>query len=66
MELQPRGYKKVVQLMDKGAMIPNPSSLHIGDEVDLSRVSAKGLTIYPGCRIYGAKTVISPGVDVGG
>jgi bifunctional UDP-N-acetylglucosamine pyrophosphorylase/glucosamine-1-phosphate N-acetyltransferase len=65
MELQPRGYKKVVQLIDKGATIPNPSSLHIGDEVDLSRVSAKGLTIYPGCRIYGAKTVISPGAVLG-
>ncbi len=65
MELQPRGYRKVVQLMDKGATIPNPSSLHIGDEVDLSRVAAKGLTIYPGCRIYGEKTVISPGVTLG-
>jgi bifunctional UDP-N-acetylglucosamine pyrophosphorylase/glucosamine-1-phosphate N-acetyltransferase len=65
MEPQPRGYKKVVQLIDKGATIPNPSSLHIGDEVDLSRVAAKGLTIYPGCRIYGAKTVISPGVTLG-
>ncbi len=65
MELQPRGYKKVVQLIDKGATIPNPTSLHIGDEVDLSRVSAKGLTIYPGCRIYGASTLISPGVTLG-
>ena len=65
MELQPRGYKKVVQLIDKGATIPNPLSLHIGDEVDLSRVSARGLTIYPGCRIYGVKTVISPGVTLG-
>ena len=65
MELQPRGYKKVVQLIDKGAAIPNPSSLHVGDEVDLSRVVAKGLTVYPGCRIYGAKTVISPGVVLG-
>ncbi len=65
MELQPRGYKKVVQLIDKGANIPNPSSLHIGDEVDLSRVSAKGLSIYPGCRVYGASTVISAGVVLG-
>jgi bifunctional UDP-N-acetylglucosamine pyrophosphorylase/glucosamine-1-phosphate N-acetyltransferase len=65
MELQPRGYKKVIQLIDKGANIPNPTSLHIGDEVDLSRVSARGLTIYPGCRIYGAKTVISPGAVLG-
>jgi bifunctional UDP-N-acetylglucosamine pyrophosphorylase/glucosamine-1-phosphate N-acetyltransferase len=65
MELQPRGYKKVVQLIDKGATIPNPSSLHIGDEVDLGRVAGKGLTIYPGCRLYGEKTVISPGVVLG-
>jgi UDP-N-acetylglucosamine/UDP-N-acetylgalactosamine diphosphorylase len=65
MELQPRGYKKVIQLIDKGAVIPNPSSLHIGDEVDLSRVVAKGLTIYPGCRIYGEKTVLSQGVAIG-
>lgn len=65
MEVQPRGYKKVIQLIDKGANIPNPSSLHIGDEVDLSRVSAKGLTIYPGCRIYGEKTAIAPGATLG-
>ena len=65
MELQPRGYRKVVQLIDRGAKIPNPSSLHIGDEVDLGRVSAKGLTIYPGCRIYGEKTLISPGATLG-
>jgi bifunctional UDP-N-acetylglucosamine pyrophosphorylase/glucosamine-1-phosphate N-acetyltransferase len=65
MELQQRGHKKVVYLIDKGATIPNPSSLHIGDEVDLSRVMGKGVTIYPGCRIYGAKTVISAGVVLG-
>jgi bifunctional UDP-N-acetylglucosamine pyrophosphorylase/glucosamine-1-phosphate N-acetyltransferase len=65
MELQQRGYKKVVYLIDKGATIPNPSSLHIGDEVDLSRVTGKGVTIYPGCRIYGVKTVISAGVVLG-
>jgi bifunctional UDP-N-acetylglucosamine pyrophosphorylase/glucosamine-1-phosphate N-acetyltransferase len=65
MELQPRGYKKVVQLIDKGATIPNPSSLHVGDEVNLSRIAAKGLTIYPGCRIYGEGTVLSQGVVLG-
>jgi bifunctional UDP-N-acetylglucosamine pyrophosphorylase/glucosamine-1-phosphate N-acetyltransferase len=65
MELQPRGYKKVVQLIDKGATIPNPSSLHIGDEVDLAHIAGKGVTVYPGCRIYGAKTVICPGVTLG-
>jgi bifunctional UDP-N-acetylglucosamine pyrophosphorylase/glucosamine-1-phosphate N-acetyltransferase len=65
MELQQRGYKKVEYLIDGGATILDPSSLHIGDEVDLSRLTGKGVTIYPGCRIYGAKTVISAGAVLG-
>ena len=48
MDLQPRGYEKVVRLIEKGATVPNPFSLDIGDEVDLDRVSGKGVTIYPG------------------
>jgi bifunctional UDP-N-acetylglucosamine pyrophosphorylase/glucosamine-1-phosphate N-acetyltransferase len=65
MDLQPRCHEKVVRLMDKGVTVPNPLSLDIGDEVELDRVSGEGVVIYPGCRIYGAKTVISPGVKLG-
>ena len=65
MDLRPRGYDKVVRLIEQGATIPNPFSLDIGDEVDVSRISGDGVVLYPGCRIYGAKTVISPGVKLG-
>jgi bifunctional UDP-N-acetylglucosamine pyrophosphorylase / glucosamine-1-phosphate N-acetyltransferase len=65
MDLQPRCREKVAQLIEKGATILNPLSLDIGDEVDLERVSGEGVVIYPGCRLYGAKTVISEGVKLG-
>ncbi|MBN1320827.1 MAG: UDP-N-acetylglucosamine pyrophosphorylase [Thermoleophilia bacterium] len=65
MDLKPRGYAKVVELVEKGATVPNPFSLDIGDEVDVARFSGKSVTLYPGCRIYGAGTVISSGVKLG-
>ena len=65
MELRPRCYEKVMQLVDKGVEIPNPLTLDIGPEVDIDRISESGVTIYPGCRIYGEKTVISSGSRLG-
>ncbi|MBN2468811.1 MAG: UDP-N-acetylglucosamine pyrophosphorylase [Deltaproteobacteria bacterium] len=65
MELEPRAYEKIIQLITKGVTIPNPLTLDIGDEVDIDRISGRGVTIYPGCRIYGDKTVISSGVRIG-
>ena len=65
MNLQPRGHDKVVRLIDKGVTIPNPLSLDIGDDVDVSRISGDGVTLWPGCRIHGAKTVISAGCTLG-
>lgn len=64
-QLQPRSREAVARLIDEGVDIPNPLTLDIGPEVDLERISADGVTIYPGCRIYGAKTVISAGVTLG-
>ena len=52
-------------LLDKGVDIPNPLSLDIGTEVDVDRISADGVTIHPGCRIRGGRTVISAGVTLG-
>ncbi len=63
--LRPRAYDAVVQLMDKGVHIPNPLTLDVGAEVDLERISGRDVTLYPGCRIYGAGTVISAGVTLG-
>jgi bifunctional UDP-N-acetylglucosamine pyrophosphorylase/glucosamine-1-phosphate N-acetyltransferase len=65
MDLQPRGYEKVIQLVTKGVAVPNPYGLDIGDDVDVERISGRGVILYPGCRIYGAKTVISAGVRLG-
>lgn len=65
MDLHPRGYEKVVQLMGKGVRIPNPLSLEIADEVDINRISGDGVTIAPGCRIQGSGTVISSGCRLG-
>ncbi len=65
MELKSRSYDKVVALVNKGVDIPNPLTLDIGDEVDPEHISSSGVTIYPGCRIYGKNTVISAGAKIG-
>ncbi len=65
MELTPRARDKVARLLDRGAFIPNPLSIDIGEEVDLDRIATEGVAIYPGCRLYGSRTVISPGVELG-
>jgi len=65
MELKPRSYEKIVQVINKGVAMPNPLTVDIGDEVAIDRISGNQVTIYPGCRIYGAKTVLSPGVQLG-
>lgn len=65
MDIRPRCYDKVVELIKKGVNIPNPLTLDLGDEVDAEHISAKDVTIYPGCRIYGGQTVISAGARIG-
>jgi len=64
-ELKARSYEKIVMLVNKGVDIPNPWTLDIGNEVDPERISGNGVTIYPGCRIYGKNTVISAGAKIG-
>ncbi|MCX8117566.1 MAG: UDP-N-acetylglucosamine pyrophosphorylase [Desulfobacterota bacterium] len=56
---------KIDQLFKKGVKLPSPFTIDIGEEVDIDRISGKGVRIYPGCRIYGEKTVISSGVQLG-
>ncbi len=63
--MKPRSYEKIVSIINKGVDIPNPLTLDIGDEVSVDQISGTGITIYPGCRIYGAGTVISAGVQLG-
>ena len=65
MDIKPRCYDKIVQLINKGVDIPNPLTLDLGDEVNVDRISGNGVRIYPGCRIYGEETVISAGAQIG-
>jgi UDP-N-acetylglucosamine/UDP-N-acetylgalactosamine diphosphorylase len=57
--------EKLERLTKKGVRFPNPLTIDIGDEVDVDRISGHGVTIYPGCRIYGDQTVISAGALIG-
>ena len=65
MEINPKSLHKIVELIQRGADIPNPLTLDVADEVNVTRISGRGVKIYPGCRIYGNKTVISEGAKIG-
>jgi bifunctional UDP-N-acetylglucosamine pyrophosphorylase/glucosamine-1-phosphate N-acetyltransferase len=65
MDLPQTGYERVAALIEKGVTVRAPHTVDIGDEVDLSRISGTDVVIYPGCRIYGAETVISAGARLG-
>jgi UDP-N-acetylglucosamine/UDP-N-acetylgalactosamine diphosphorylase len=47
------------------AQISNPSSVEIGEGVDINQISSKGVTIHSGCKIFGEKTLIMTGVTLG-
>ena len=56
---------KVRELIEKGVAIRDPSSVDIGDEVHIDRISGRGVVLYGGTKIYGAGTIISEGVKIG-
>ncbi|MBW1998216.1 MAG: hypothetical protein JRJ29_09670 [Deltaproteobacteria bacterium] len=55
----------VRRLLKEGVRILCPESVDVGEEVLLKNISGQGVTIYAGCRIYGAKTLILPGAEIG-
>lgn len=65
MDFKSKSAEKIKRLIEKGVKIPSPETIYIGDEVNLSQISEKGVTLYPGCRIYGEKTVLSSGCTLG-
>ena len=65
MDPKPISYDKIEQLIRKGVNIPTPLTIDVGNEVNIDQISGNGVKIYPGCRIYGEKTVISAGVQLG-
>jgi len=60
-----QGHEKIKALLQKGVQIPHPWSVVVGDEVSVDRIAARGVVIHPGCRIYGRKTLIAPGAQLG-
>jgi len=55
----------VTALIEKGVKIPNPSSVEISEEVNINLISSEDVTIHSGCKIFGKKTLIMPGVKLG-
>jgi UDP-N-acetylglucosamine/UDP-N-acetylgalactosamine diphosphorylase len=54
----------VQRLLDMGVRVPSPLTVVVGDDVKVDQIAAD-VTIYPGCRIAGQRTVLSPGVKLG-
>jgi len=56
---------KIEKLIEKGVKVNQPTSVEIGDDVDVDRISADGVVIYAGCKIFGPDTLILPGAKLG-
>ena len=56
---------KVEKLIKKGVKIDQPDSVEIGDEINVDRISAQGVVIYAGSKIFGADTLILEGAKLG-
>jgi UDP-N-acetylglucosamine/UDP-N-acetylgalactosamine diphosphorylase len=56
---------KLEKLMDKGATVPNPECVFIGEEVSVDRMAGQGVVIYPGCKIFGKDTLLMAGAKLG-
>lgn len=65
MSTEPKADAIVDALIRKGVCIPNPASLEVSDDLDPDLVSGDGVTIHAGCRLRGARTVISAGCTLG-
>jgi UDP-N-acetylglucosamine/UDP-N-acetylgalactosamine diphosphorylase len=53
------------RLQEKGVRILRPESVDIGPEVSPDRISGDGVVIHGGCKIYGPKTLILSGSELG-
>jgi UDP-N-acetylglucosamine/UDP-N-acetylgalactosamine diphosphorylase len=53
------------QLLKKGVRIPSPESVDIGPDISPKRISGDDVIIHAGCKIYGSKTLIMDGVELG-
>jgi hypothetical protein len=56
---------KITHLIKKGVRIPAPESIYVADTVDIERISGENTTIYPGCKLFGASTLMCAGSELG-
>jgi len=57
--------KQVDLLIQKGVHIPNPESVHVGDEVEVDRISHRDVAIYAGSKLIGKETFVSQEATIG-
>lgn len=57
--------ERVNRLMEKGVRIPCPEGVDLGAEVSLDQISRNGVTIHTGSKIYGERTLIMDGAEIG-
>jgi len=55
----------IKRLLDKGVKIPCPESVEIDPQISIDRISGNGVTIHTGCKLFGSRTLISEGVELG-
>jgi bifunctional UDP-N-acetylglucosamine pyrophosphorylase / glucosamine-1-phosphate N-acetyltransferase len=53
------------RLLKKGAHIPNPESVEIGDDISVDRIAGQGVTLYSGSKLFGSETLICEGAQIG-
>ncbi len=59
------GSTQIKRLIEKGVKIAAPAGVEIGPEVDIDRISGKGVVIYAGSKIFGRDTLILDGTKLG-
>jgi bifunctional UDP-N-acetylglucosamine pyrophosphorylase / glucosamine-1-phosphate N-acetyltransferase len=60
-----KGKDILKRLIEKGVRVPCPEGIEIGEDVSPDRISGENVIIHSGCKIYGADTLIMPGVQLG-
>jgi UDP-N-acetylglucosamine/UDP-N-acetylgalactosamine diphosphorylase len=56
---------KISQLTQAGVVIPNPNTVTLFEDVVLSRIANKGVTLFPGTTLCGENTFIAAGAQIG-
>jgi bifunctional UDP-N-acetylglucosamine pyrophosphorylase / glucosamine-1-phosphate N-acetyltransferase len=59
------GKQRVNLLMEKGVDIAAPATIQVGDEINSDRISGQKVTIHAGCKLFGDKTLICDGAELG-